>query len=266
MNTSRVAAPTPLVSVILAVYNQLDSVEEAVNSIRNQTYTAWELVIVDDGSTDGTADKLAALEREDPRIRLLRNPVNRGLGASLNLGWTQARGTLIARMDADDVSLPGRLARQVAFMNDHPEVAVLGGGAELVDRAGRCLGIALRPECHEELAARIFREVPHIHPTVMMRRHFLEEMGGYDARVVRAEDSDLWLRAYRRFRLHNLREPLIRYRLPGRPTWSTIWGGTSMLLHTAVRQGPLLRFVWAAGRFATACLLHKAGLRETRLR
>ena len=235
-----------LVTVLMGVHNNVDSVRSAIESIRQQSYLDWEFFIVDDASTDGTRTVLKRLAGEEPRITLVRNSVNRGLAASLNRGWRMAKGDLIARMDADDESLPDRLQLQVEFMGSHPEVAVLGGGAELIDETGCRLGLALRPEHHEELVRRILKENPLIHPTVMLRRAFLKTMGGYDDRLRRAQDYDLWLRAYRQFRFHNLQRPLIRFRVPRSiPLQSILWG-TFVRGRTARRERRPLTCGWCA--------------------
>jgi hypothetical protein len=117
-------------------------------------------------------------------------------------------------MDADDESLPHRLERQTAFLREHPEVDILGTAAILAGDER----VVVRPLTHEAMVARIFQENPLIHPSVMMRRHVLNALGGYDESLRRAQDYDLWFRAIERFRCHNLEEPLIRYRLPKHAT------------------------------------------------
>ena len=253
------------VTVLMAVYNEAGDLERAVRSVRGQTHEDWELLVVDDGSTDGTPLLLERLCAEERRLRVVHNEVNRGLPAALNRGWRQARSELIARLDADDVCLPTRLAAQLRYLNDHPEVAVLGTGAELVDERG-ALGETFRPEQHEVLVARIYRENPFIHPTVMMRRSFLEATGGYDERLRRAQDYDLWLRGYRSFRYHNLAQALVRHRVSRRPRPSAVVYGTYMLVRAAHREGRLSTHGWYGLRFLAAGLLGSVGIRETRLR
>lgn len=250
------------VTVVMAVYNGVATVASAIDSIRHQTYTDWDFLIVDDGSTDGTSEVLERMASLDPRIAVIRNHANRGLAASLNIGWRQAEGEFIARMDADDVSLPQRFEKQVAFLASHPEVDVLGTAKEAVDAAGTFLAYGYRPEWHEEIASRMYRITPLIHPSVMMRRRFLEALGGYDEseRVCRAEDSDLWLRGYRRFRYHNLQEPLIQYRVHRRPSMQSIAGIAYVQLRAAYREGLLLSKGWYALRSVAAGLLIRMNL------
>lgn len=248
------------VTVIMAVYNGALTLERAVDSIQKQSYRDWDLLIVDDGSTDETPTLLQELAESDSRINVIRNPQNRGLAASLNIALQMSRGALIARMDADDISFPYRLEHQVAFLALHPRIAVLGGGAIEVDDAGHELGSVLRPESHEELAARMYTENPFIHPTIIARREFYETLGGYAEDIGQAEDYDLWLRGYRQFRYHNLQEPLIYYRRSSRSNMKRAKYSARALLRAACREGRLLTHGWYALRPIIVTLLAQAGV------
>jgi len=188
----------PLVSVILPVRNGMHTLPRALASMRTQTETRWELVAVDDGSTDETPALLAAAVREDARIRVLRQPPH-GLVAALNAGLAAARGDLIARMDADDESHPDRLARQAAYLHAHPECGLVSCLVEFGgDRAARA-GYALHVDWLNTLrspsaiALNRFVESPFAHPSVMFRRELVEKYGGYRAGDF-PEDYELWLR------------------------------------------------------------------------
>jgi hypothetical protein len=165
-------------------------------------------------------------------------------------------------MDADDFSYPNRLQRQVAFMAAHPEVDVLGTGIEQMDSDGRLLGCVLRPEWHEELQKRMYKENPFAHPSVIMRRGFLDALGGYDGRLKWAEDADLWLRGYRQFRYHNLQEPLIRYRVRSKLASRSIVYSTFVLLRASFRERLLLRGVLHTLRHLVAGVLAYFGFRS----
>jgi len=254
------------VTVLMPVYNDAGTVEAATESILAQTYTDWDLLIIDDGSTDQTPASLQRLARQDKRITVLRNPTNRGLAASLNIGWRQARGELIARMDGDDLCLPERLQCQVQFMTAHPEVGVLGTGVEYMDKDGRTLGRGVRPRRHEELVRKVLRETPFFHSSVMVRRAFYEALGGYDERFQRGQDRDLWLRGRHRFRYHNLPEPLIRYRVSSKPSWKSTCCGTYALLLALRRERMPLTHYWFPLRWFLGGALAKIGLRRTRLK
>src|SRR5215207_2562343 len=204
-----------LVSVIMPVFNAAHHVRAAVSSIQRQTFEDWELVAVDDGSTDETSKLLEATAAEDRRIQVHRLTANRGTATALNEGLAIAAGRFIARMDADDIALRERLALQLESMRRRPSLDVLGGLAIRFNARGE-LGLMTRAEDHDAIVADIFRRCPFIHSTVLARREFFEALGGYDADFRRCQDKDLWLRGYRRFQYHNLQEPLIYKRLRDR--------------------------------------------------
>lgn len=199
---------TPAVSVVVPVRDGERFLREALESTLAQTLDDFELIVVDDGSTDATPGILAELAGRDPRLRVSRQ-AHGGLTVALNAGCALASAPLIARMDADDVMLPERLERQAAYLAEHPEVALLGGGIVLVDGAGREID---REPGRERLDFLVRNELTHA--TVMLRADAFRELGGY--RLDQSEDYDLWLRFDERFGVVALREPVIRYRLhPG---------------------------------------------------
>jgi glycosyltransferase involved in cell wall biosynthesis len=173
--------------------------------VLGQTLADLELIVVDDGSTDSTPALLAGFARADARVRVLTQAVG-GLTSALNAGCALVRAPLIARMDADDVALPDRLERQAAFLDAHPDVALLGGGIVLVDEAGR--------EVDREpgrAAPDLSEQNELVHGTVVMRADAFRALGGY--RLDQSEDYDLWLRFDERHRVAALAEPVIRYRV-----------------------------------------------------
>jgi len=204
----------PAVSVVMAVFNGMPWIEDAVRSVLAQTADDLELVVVDDGSTDATADFLAAVG--DARLRVERRR-HAGLTRSLNHGLGLARAPLVARLDADDVALPDRLARQRAFLDAHPEVGLLGTGAREVDVTGRQIGLILPPTADRAIRGVLIRRNPFVHSSILMRRALVEGLGGYDPTLPVAQDYDLWVRMSGVTRLANLPEPLVvRRLLPGR--------------------------------------------------
>jgi glycosyltransferase involved in cell wall biosynthesis len=198
----------------MSVRNGAPWVRDAVKSVLEQTVTDLELVVIDDGSTDATTLLLATIG--DPRLRVERQ-APRGLTPSLNRALALARAPLLARLDADDVALPERLACQRAFLDAHPDVGLLGTGAREVDASGREIGVVSPPEDDAAIRRAMIRRNPFVHSSVMMRRRALEEAGGYDERLAVAQDYDLWMRMSRITRLANLAAPLVvRRLLPGR--------------------------------------------------
>jgi hypothetical protein len=197
----------PRVSVVLPVRDAERYVRDAVESVLAQSLGEFELIAVDDGSTDGSLDVLRSFD--DPRVRVLERGAA-GLTATLRAGCAAATGEYIARMDADDVALPGRLAAQVRALDADPGLAVCGGAVVMLDEHGARGSIVRFPEAD----GAIRRALPHYncfaHPAVTMRRSAYEAVGGY--RLVNGEDYDLWLRLAEGFRLANLADPVLLYR------------------------------------------------------
>lgn len=188
----------PTVSVLMPVRNEARYLPAALGSILRQTYADWELVVVDDGSTDATAEILAAFAAQDSRMRVL-SPAQQGLVAALNHGLAACRGALVARMDGDDISHPERLERQFTFLEAHREIGLLACTARHFPRQHLKVGMLAYEEwqnglcTHDQIMRDLFVESPFVHPSVMVRRKLLEEVGGYVDRGW-AEDYDLWLR------------------------------------------------------------------------
>jgi glycosyltransferase involved in cell wall biosynthesis len=206
----RPTAPPARVTVVMSAYNVESFVEDAVDSVLGQTYRDFDLVVVDDGSTDGTTELLRDLH--DPRLLVVEQP-NGGVWAALNAGLRHAHRELIARMDADDLTHPRRLARQVDFLDRHPRVGLLGTGFYKIDRDGRIQMLVHYPTDDRALKRQLTRENAFLHPTVVFRRRILERTGPY--RCHEAEDYDLWLRVSERVTVANLEAPLHRLRRTG---------------------------------------------------
>jgi glycosyltransferase involved in cell wall biosynthesis len=204
------------VSVVLPVRDGERFLREAVESVLRQTYSDLELIAVDDGSTDGTAALLAGFG--DERLRVLRQEPS-GLVAALRRGVAEARAPLVARMDADDVSEPERLARQVELLERRPRVGMVATWTAVIDEEGRELRREVLPPAHEDLARRLLLRNPFQHGSVVLRRDALEEAGGYRDDYGANEDYDLWRRLARSWELACVPEVLYRYRVhPGAVT------------------------------------------------
>lgn len=201
---------TPPITVLMPVHNGERYVAAAIESILNQTYSDFELLIVDDASSDRTAEILAGYR--DSRIRILRNEKQLRLIGTLNRGIQEARGRWIARMDADDLALRSRLRRQLHWLEAHPETAVLGGAAIKIDAEDRFRGLLFK-RWLGDLRQWVWIPTPIVHPTAMIRRDVALEHP-YSPEALHCEDYDLWIRlAKAGHRLHNLPWPLLRYRI-----------------------------------------------------
>ena len=187
----------PLVSVVLPARNAAATIARAVASLQGQTFRDWELVALDDGSKDATRFILIEMAQIDPRIRVLRTKA--GIAGALNAGLAAATGEFVARMDADDESAPDRLEKQVAFLQAHPELGVVGSRVEFGGDRAKSEGYALHVDwvnsllTPEEIHLNRFVESPFAHPSVMFRRALVHEHGAYRDGDF-PEDYELWLR------------------------------------------------------------------------
>ena len=235
------AGQTPAVSVILPAYNAEDYIHQAVQSILAQTHTDFELIIVDDGSSDRTLEIARGYETAYDAVKIIANGNNRGIPQTRNIGIKAARGEYIAMQDADDASLPARLAKQTAYMEAHPQIALCGTAryamsarGEINRRSGRLLsarpvatadnGKSVHPTFDDLLQANHF-----VQGSVMLRKRVLDEVGNYDERFAYMEDYELWLRIARHFQTANLREPL--YALRSHPASATKQNTAESLLY-----------------------------------
>jgi glycosyltransferase involved in cell wall biosynthesis len=200
----------PAVSVLMSVRDAAPWVREAVESVLAQTAGDLELIVIDDGSSDATPAVLASIG--DPRLRVERQSPT-GLTPSLNRAARLARAPLLARLDADDMAMPDRLARQRRFLDAHPGIGLLGTGAIEIDAAGRVVGRVTPPADDVAIRRALIRRNPFVHSSVVMRREMLERAGGYDASLPVGQDYDLWMRLSGLTRLANLPEPLVVRRL-----------------------------------------------------
>jgi Glycosyl transferase family 2 len=204
--------PTPRVSVIMPVFNGGRFLAAAVESVLKQSFDDFEFIVIDDGSTDQSSALLLEASRSDHRVRLL-SQANSGVVVALNRALELARGEYIARMDADDVALPPRFARQVAFLDAHPDVAVVGSAIRLIDEEGRTIRDVDYPLTPAEVSEFLIEVGCALaHPAVMMRRVDVAGAGGYRSAYRHAEDYDLWLRMSETRALANLPDRLLLYR------------------------------------------------------
>ncbi|MBX4206182.1 glycosyltransferase [Candidatus Parcubacteria bacterium] len=202
----------PKVSVVMPVYNGEKYLAQAVRSILDQTFKDFELIVINDGSTDNTAGVIKGL-LADPRVRLIDNGTNLGLSKSFNRGIEAARGTYIARMDADDMSAPKRLERQVQFLDKRPHVDVVGSNMIMIDEKGQSRGLHRRQIDHIGIKFSSLFSTPMMHPTVMGRAAVFKTHP-YNETMTNSEDYELWSRLLFETGTNfaNIHEPLLLYR------------------------------------------------------
>lgn len=198
----------PVITVLMPVYNCELFIEEAVESILNQTFTDFEFIIIDDCSTDGT---VAIINKfADARIQLIQKEKNTGYTNSLNYGLTIAKGKYIARMDGDDISMPERFAKQVDFLEANNDIVLCGAVFKIIG-TGEIINV---PENHDDIKFGMLLRCRIGHPTVMIRKKVLIDNNiNYDHEMEPAEDYDLWVRLLEIGKLHNLQECLLAYRI-----------------------------------------------------
>lgn len=203
----------PRISVVLPVYNAQDHLRQAVESVLTQTFRDFELIAVDDGSRDRSLAILQSLAAKDSRVRIISRP-NTGLIGALHDGIAAIKGDLLARMDADDVCLPTRFEKQVAYMDAHCDCVLLGTFVRAVDPHGLTLWEESPPTDHESLSAELFKGRGGMirHPAAMIRRDALLRVGNYRKEFKHAEDVDLFLRLSEVGKVANIPEILLEYR------------------------------------------------------
>jgi glycosyltransferase involved in cell wall biosynthesis len=223
----------PTVSVILPVWNGERFLAAAIDSILRQTFASLELLVIDDGSTDSSRFIAMEKARTDQRVIVLDTP-HRGIAHALNTGIHAARAPFVARMDADDISDPSRLEKQIAFMEAHPECVAAGADVDVIDADDETIGFISFPPDHSGIVqALVTGDMPSLaHPTILMRKEAVLAAGAYREADVPSEDLDLWLRLIEFGEMANLSEPLLRYRMHRGAT--SIRDGSRQRMTTAV--------------------------------
>ncbi len=196
----------PKLSIILPVYNGEKFVSNAINSIINQTFTDFELIIIDDGSKDGTYNLLKGFQKKDCRIQVISRE-NKGLIATLNEGFSIARGEYIARQDDDDISHRTRFEKQVRFLDESPEYALCGTFYNVVDEKNKFIRKHFLPSSNENIQQHLFDSC-FGHGTIMLRKSMISDMLWYRAEALYVEDYDFFIRVAKKFKVYNIPEYL----------------------------------------------------------
>ncbi len=202
----------PEISVIMSVYNGELYLAEAIESILHQTFKNFELIIIDDGSIDNSREIISSFC--DKRIKVIENERNIGLAASLNKGASIAGGKYLARMDADDISLPDRFQKQKIFLDQHPDVGVLGTNAQRIDEQGNIIKYLYKIyDTTSVIKWSFLFGNPMLHPTILMRKDCFLQVGGYSSDVLYSQDYNLWVKMMEITNFRNLSEILLLYRV-----------------------------------------------------
>lgn len=207
----------PTVSIIMPTHNRIRMLEKAIQSVFDQSYTDWELIIIDDASSDETEERMKELDSKEEAVRYMRIPKieNKGISEYLNIGLRNARGKYIARIDDDDYWChKDKLKLQVEFMEKNPEYVVVGGGVILVDGNGDELFRYLKKETDEEIRSFALFSNPFTHATVLFKKDLALKLGGYKI-IKHVEDMELWLRMGKHGKLYNMKEYFITYMTAG---------------------------------------------------
>lgn len=208
-----VAAQAPRVSVVMGVYNAERTIDRTIESLTSQSMDDFELIIVDDGSTDRTAEVIQQHGSDDRRIQIYRQP-NAGLTKALIQGCGRARGDLIARIDAGDQAFPSRFDKQVTFLDEHPEVVAVGTGVRRIGPNDELLGDSVQFLGPDQFTAQFLtRGVGLCHPSTMFRSQAYRNAGGYRPQFRFAQDTDLWYRLTRQGLIGEISEPLLKLRI-----------------------------------------------------
>ena len=201
---------TPLISVILPLYNAEKYIAQAVTSILQQTYKNFEFIIIDDGSTDNSAAIVNQIE--DARIKVVSQK-NAGMAAALNAGLKLAKGEFIARQDADDIAYPERFQKQISYLQDNPDCALLGTWAKIISEQNTNHRIHQHPSDNLTIQLHLLFNNPFVHSSVMIRKSSLDKVGYYNTEKAHlTQDYDLWSRIARNYKVANLPEILQEYR------------------------------------------------------
>jgi glycosyltransferase involved in cell wall biosynthesis len=213
MNNEITGKIIPLVSVVMPVWNAEKFLDSAILSVLEQTLADFEFIIIDDASTDKSVEIASKWQAKDKRIIFLRNEEHKGITASINRGLKIAHGRYIARMDADDVCLPSRLAEQVKFLDNNPDVFLAGTFVLEIDENGQEIGRIEKGTNPESIKEKIFYYSPCVHPSIMFRRELITKIGLYDEAYPFCQDQDLYLRMiFSGYAISNVPLFLLRYR------------------------------------------------------
>lgn len=202
----------PLISVVMPAYNAEKFATKSIQSVLDQTFKNFELIIIDDASTDKTLEIIKNFQKKDSRIKIIKNNTNLKIAQSLNIGINSARANFIARMDIDDLAHPQRLELQYNLLMKNPKVAVVGSNIIIIDEYDKAILKRDYPTDSKELKKIWFRYSPFAHPAIMIRKSVFKEYGGYKLGIYPCEDIDLWFEIGSKYEFASISKPLLKYR------------------------------------------------------
>jgi len=204
----------PFISIVVPVKNSSLFLEECLDSLKKQTYKNWELIAVDNNSTDISWEILKKFAKKDKRIKVYQVKKSDGVSATVNFAISKAKGDLIARMDADDVAFPNRLEKQSKFLQRHPKVVSVGGQCTLIDEEGKKIGTKNFPTDFDSIKKMIFWQIPLQQPTIMINKALLpNRFPWYDESFEVAEEIDLLFKLFSLGEVRNLKDYVLKYRI-----------------------------------------------------
>lgn len=205
-----------LISIVMPVYNAGSFLREALDSVLSQTYKNWELICVDDGSTDNSLDILQEYVLIDSRIKVFKNHKNQGVSTTTNYAIGKCHGQYLARMDADDVMTPDRLDKQITYLGKNPQVVVLGGQCQLINEKDQSIGQKIFPCNHQEIYQMMYQAMPIQQPTMMINLKLIpSSFSWYEKKTNTAEEVDLLFKLFKYGEFANLPDFILNYRLHG---------------------------------------------------
>lgn len=221
-----------LISIILPTYNDAQFLQEAIDSVIRQTYKNWELIIINDASTDSTKEILKLYSKKDPRIRSFNNRSNIGMTKNLNYGISKSRGEFIARQDGDDIWISkNKLELQMKFLNKNPDCALVGSWARVIDLNGKSLFTIKHPLTDSGIRKRILSKNCFVHSSVVLRSTALKKVFLYDCNHPYTDDYNLWLKIGKQFKFHNINKYLVAYRIKPRGITQTNKNNINLILN-----------------------------------
>lgn len=203
----------PLISVIMPAHNAQKYISSAIESILNQTFKKFELIIINDSSTDKTLDIIKSFSKKDSRVKIVNNDTRLDIARSLNKGISFAKSNIIARMDADDIAFSNRLELQYKLISSSKNIAVVGANIVIMDTAENKIATRSYPDSSGKLKDCLFKYSPFAHPVVMFKKNMFEEVGRYNPKYSPTEDLDLWFRLGIKYEFESIPESLLKYRL-----------------------------------------------------